>query len=446
MTVQPDSGLLASLEAAVAAKPDDVPLRLHLAGLLAAAGRPAEALSHAQQALARDPLDPAALDAAVMAADAAGLADRAEQYRALRAALAPRAAAGDASAGPDPQASAPAPDVPTEAAAGRPQPMPSPRPAPALPGGGGGDPIPLSVLTGGGTADDADVETPQIGLDDVAGMEAVKRRLTTAFLAPMRNPQMRELYGKSLRGGLLLYGPPGCGKTHIARATAGELGARFLAVSLGDVLDMWLGQSERNLHEVFQQARRHAPCVLFFDEVDAIGQKRSLLRHSAGRGVVAQLLAEMDSMISDNEGVFILAATNAPWDVDPALRRPGRFDRTLLVLPPDRPARVRILELSLRGRPLDKDIDVSALAGRTDGYSGADMAHLCESAAEYAMDDSLASGTVRPIGQRDLVHALADVPPSTRAWFDSARNFAMYANEGGLYDDLVDYMRKNRLV
>jgi hypothetical protein len=128
-----------------------------------------------------------------------------------------------------------------------------------------------------------DVEQPSLRLADVAGMTAVKQRLEAAFLAPMRNPELRRLYGKSLRGGLMPYGPPGCGKTFIARAVAGELGARFMAVSFADVIDMFVGQSERNIHELFNVARRKAPCVLFLDEVDALGQKRAQLRSTPMR-------------------------------------------------------------------------------------------------------------------------------------------------------------------
>ncbi|NUS10589.1 MAG: AAA family ATPase [Streptomyces sp.] len=285
-----------------------------------------------------------------------------------------------------------------------------------------------------------DVERPALTLADVGGMSDVKERLQAAFLAPLRNPELRRLYGKSLRGGLLLYGPPGCGKTFVARAVAGELGASFVSVGISEVLDVWLGASERNLSELFQLARRQAPCVLFFDEVDALGQRRSQTRNSAMRTTVNQFLAELDSVGSDNEGVFVLGATNAPWDVDPALRRPGRFDRTVLVLPPDARAREEILRYHLRDRPI-AGIDLASLVDRTDGFSGADLAHLCESAAEIALMDAVRSGEVRLMGMPDFDAALADTHPSTGPWFDAARSVALFANEGGAYDDLAAYFR-----
>jgi SpoVK/Ycf46/Vps4 family AAA+-type ATPase len=290
-----------------------------------------------------------------------------------------------------------------------------------------------------------EAEKPDVMLADVAGMDDVKRRLNLAFLAPLKNPEMMKMFGKTLRGGLLLYGPPGCGKTYIARATAGELGAKFIAIGLADVLDMWIGQSERNLREIFQSARRNAPCVLFFDEIDALGQKRSLQRHSGARNVVNQLLSEMDSVNADNDGIFVLAATNHPWDVDTALRRPGRLDRTLLVLPPDAVARQAILQMQSRQRPIDK-IDFKWLAEKTAEFSGADLVHLFESASELAMEDSLASGRARSIDMNDFKKALKEIKPSTRAWFEVARNYAMFANDGGTYDELLDYLRAHRLI
>jgi len=290
-----------------------------------------------------------------------------------------------------------------------------------------------------------EVEHSGLRLADVAGLAEVKQRLEAAFLAPLRNPELRKLYGKSLRGGLLMYGPPGCGKTFIARAVAGELGARFVAVSFADVVDSMLGQSERNIREMFETARQNAPCVVFLDEVDAIGQKRTQLRHTPMRAVVNQLLLELDDVTANNEGVFLLAATNHPWDVDSALRRPGRFDRMLLVLPPDQLARGAIFRYHLRDRPVER-VDPERLARLTDGYSGADIAHICESAAELALLDSVRRGEARMIGQPDLEAAARDVRPSLSAWFDAARNVALFANEGGAYDDLAAYLKKNRLL
>lgn len=290
-----------------------------------------------------------------------------------------------------------------------------------------------------------EVEKAGITLADVGGMHHVKERLEISFLAPMRNPELRQLYGKSLRGGLLLYGPPGCGKTYIARAIAGEMGAGFLNVTLSDILDMYVGQSENNLHNIFDLARRKAPAVLFLDEIDAIGHKRTQTSWSSLRNVVNQLLQELDGVGSDNDGVFVLAATNTPWDVDPALRRPGRLDRSVLVLPPDEPARASILQNILAKRPVE-GINLARLARDTHGFTGADLAHLCESAAELAMIDSVRSGKARMITMRDLGTALKQIRPSARPWFDMARNVVMYADRAGEYDELREYMKRNRLL
>jgi len=274
----------------------------------------------------------------------------------------------------------------------------------------------------------------------------VKSRIRQTFLEPMRHPEIAKAFKKSLRGGLMLYGPPGCGKTFIARAIAGELGANFINVTIADILSKWLGDSEENVHSVFQEARRVQPAVLFFDEVDAVGGKRSQSLHTGGlRNVVNQLLTEMDGVGSDNDGVFVLAATNHPWDVDAALLRPGRFDRMVLVLPPDLPAREAILRYHLSERPIEA-IDVAAIAARTDGYSGADLEHICGTAADIALNDSIRSGEVRPIRMPDVLAALDEVKPSIGPWLESARNVANYGNSDGRYDDLVSYLTQRRLL
>ncbi|PWD52196.1 hypothetical protein C8046_17670 [Serinibacter arcticus] len=273
-------------------------------------------------------------------------------------------------------------------------------------------------------------------------MRAVKERLNAAFLAPLRNPELRERFAKSLRGGLLLYGPPGCGKTMIARALAGELGARFLSVGLTDILDSAYGATERNIHEIFQLARREAPCVLFFDEIDALGGRRSQRTLDWTRGSINQLLTELDGVDALNEGVFVLAATNQPWDVDPALRRPGRLDRTVLVLPPDEEARTSVIAHHLRGRPVADDIDTRALARASEGLSGADLALACESATEVALLHAASTGQVRDISHDDLARAVAATRPSVGAWLDSARNVVMFGDDDGTYTELRAYLKK----
>lgn len=280
-------------------------------------------------------------------------------------------------------------------------------------------------------------------LDDVGGLAQVKQRIHESFLDPMANPEIAKAFKKSLRGGLLLYGPPGCGKTFLARAIAGELGASFISVTLADVLSKWIGESEGNIHKTFVEARQKSPSVLFLDEIDAVGGKRSSQQSQYLRSVVNQLLMEMDGVNNENDGVYVLAATNMPWDVDSALLRPGRFDRMVLVLPPDEPAREAILNLHLRDRPIE-GIDLDKLVRLTDGFSGADLQHLCDTAAEKAMAESLKSGQVRPINMRDVQKALKEVKPSIGPWLDSARNVATYANNDGRYDDLVEFLRKSK--
>jgi SpoVK/Ycf46/Vps4 family AAA+-type ATPase len=417
-----DKSVIAALEKAVETEPENKSLRLHLVSLLIEDKQFEKALNHAQTVLGQEPANLDALEKAAQSAEKLGDAGKASGYRqlldALRKTVSPPTRIG--SFRHDDWAEI----IDDEAQAEK---------------------MPVE----GVFAEDDDfvweIENSDLRLADVAGMEKVKRRLNLAFLSPLKNPEMMRLYGKSLRGGLLLYGAPGCGKTFIARAVAGELGAKFISVGLSDVLDMWIGSSEKNIHSIFERARRNAPCVLFFDELDALGRKRSLTRNS-NHGAINQLLSELDGMNQSNDGVFVLAATNHPWDVDTALRRPGRLDRTVLVLPPDAPARESILNFHLRGRPADATVDVGAIAKQTNEYSGADLAHLVESAVELAMEESLETGNARSISQTDFKRALREVKPSTRPWFEIAKNYALFANDGGIYDDLLEYLKELRMI
>jgi AAA+ superfamily predicted ATPase/tetratricopeptide (TPR) repeat protein len=384
MPQSPLDAIVDQLADQVAANPTDTALRLLLVQALITAGRAAEALEHANAALAADPSSPAARDA--VAAALAGVG------RSPTPATAER--------------------VPNEGESGSVEPV-------------------------------VETERPNVRLQDVAGMQTVKDRLEMAFLGPLRNPEIVARFGQTVRGGLLLYGPPGCGKTFIAKAIAGELGVSFISVSLADTLDMWIGSSEKNIQAIFRAARAHKPCVLFLDEADAIGGKRSHNRLSGMRNVVTQLLTELDSVESDNERVFVLAASNHPWDIDDALLRPGRFDRTLFVAPPDEVARAAIIRAQLTRVPA-AGVDMAQLAAATENYSGADVVHLCRSAIEYAMHDSMRVNQVRDLGMGDFRRALAEVRPSVGPWFDAAKNVVAFARDDHRYAELTEYLGKRK--
>ena len=356
--------------------------------------------------------------------------------------LAPPAPAGPAS--PAPPSVPPAADsAPPHATAAAEVPSPPP-PAPA--DTTASDPSLLEV-----TADEVekpvwDVERPAVTLADVAGLDEVKQHLNGAFLLPMRNPEMARMFGKAARGSLLMYGPPGCGKTFIARAIAGELEANFVHATLADLVRPHFGETEQAIHSLFEAARAARPCVIFIDEFDAIGGRRTSGGSSSQylRMFASQLLEEFDGVDADNDGIYILAATNRPWDVDPALRRPGRLDRTVLVLPPDEPARIAIVENVLRDKPVAA-VDAREVARRTAEFSGADIAYVVHQAIEAAFTESVASGIPRMIGTADLERAAARVVPSTREWFEQIKPVLEYGIDDGTFGQLRAYLKRHRL-
>lgn len=406
---EPDP-VLAALQAALAEN-DHPELHAALGRHLAQIGRRADALAHLRTALAADPADVDLLRLVAEAAAAAGEDDAAAGYQRLLDALDPLDTdrSDDLRGHDERRVSATGDDD--------------------------FDSFLREVL--------AEDRAARVRLSDVGGMHQVKAELERRFFLPIRNPEIQKAFGKPVSGGLLLYGPPGCGKTFLARAIAGELDARFIPVTLHDTLDMWLGNSEQNLHAVFAEARAETPAVLFLDEVDAIGQKRSRTNSSSLRSIVAQLLNELDGATDRNDGVFVVAATNAPWDVDPALRRPGRFDRTVLVLPPDEEARAAILALHLRDRPA-ANLDLAKVARKTRDLSGADLKLICDTAVEFAMERSVRTGRVEPIDQKLLDRAAKSVKPSVGPWLDTARNYVTFANADGGYDELELYLSSQK--
>lgn len=309
------------------------------------------------------------------------------------------------------------------------------------------DDEPMRVAVGSDGDEEFDfvqpMEKPDCDFDSVGGMDGVKEAIRMKIIYPLQNKDLFAAYGKKTGGGVLLYGPPGCGKTLLARATAGQIRAPFLSIGLHDILDMWLGNSEKQLHAIFEQARRKTPCVLFFDEADALAANRTDMKQSAGRHIINQFLSELDGVTSENEGVLVLAATNAPWHIDDAFRRPGRFDRIIFVPPPDEKARESIWELHLKGKPVDS-IDYGKLAAKSRDFSGADICAAVEHAIEATLELAMKQGKPIPLTTKILLRATASIRPSTKEWFGTAKNYATYANESGLYDDILDYLGKGK--
>jgi transitional endoplasmic reticulum ATPase len=457
--------LITALQAAVDAAPDNLALRIHLADLLAAEGLLDEAVRQYRRALDLSPAEPqiklsladaytrlgkvdvalvvledllrtphppvqALLAAARLYLDAGQLPDAARTYR--------QAVQQDPALA-DPGLAARLAEISEQPEIG---PIP-PSTRPVKPEKPEPEKKELVFRVGQDVPEAAslyEIERPHINFSDVGGMEKLKDEIRMKIIYPLAHPELFRAYGKTVGGGILMYGPPGCGKTHLARATAGEVQAAFLSIGLHDVLDMYIGQSERNLHQVFELARQKAPCVLFFDEIDALGGSRAEMRHNAMRQVINQLLAEMDGADASNEGVLILAATNTPWYVDQALRRPGRFDRVLFVPPPDAPAREAILRILLQGKPT-AGLDFGRLAQEARNFSGADLKGAVDLAIEQKLSEAMRRGAPAALTTNDLLTGVHAQRATTLEWFETARNYAIYSNEGGLYDDVLQFLK-----
>ena len=254
------------------------------------------------------------------------------------------------------------------------------------------------------------VEVPEIHWSDIGGLEDVKQQLREAVEWPMKSPEIFEQMGIEPPKGILLYGPPGTGKTLLAKAVATESGSNFIAVRGPEILSKWVGESEKAVRQIFRRARQVAPAIIFFDELDAIAPARGYRHDTSGvtDRIVNQLLTEMDG-IEPLRNVVVIAATNRPDIIDPALLRPGRFDRLIYVPPPDEKARLEIFKVHTRNMPLAEDVDLKELARKTEGYTGADIAAVCREAAMIALREEF---KVRPIKMKHFLEALKKVPPS----------------------------------
>ncbi|MBE1588501.1 AAA family ATPase [Nonomuraea angiospora] len=441
-----DAGLQALREAA-RLSPDNLPLRRHLAEQLLTKGYLADAEAEFRAALLLAPKDPdisAGLAEAFVRQSAHGAALSALEpflaspgYPPRMGVLAARALLGEGDFGRaayryHEAISRDASVADPELAARLTTPVaPSVPAAPAQPATS-----PADASSG------AEVERSKVTFADVAGMDAVKEALRVKLLLPLQQPELFAAYGKRAGGGVLMYGPPGAGKTHLARAAAGELGAAFVNVGLSDILDMYVGSSERNLRATFDLARRNRPCVLFFDEVDALAARRSDMRQAHTRQLVNQFLAELDGVDQDaNEGVLVLAATNAPWYIDVAFRRPGRFDQLVFVPPPDTSARAAILRLLCRDKPL-AEMDFDAVARVTDHFVGADLKGVVDRAVEVKLQQSISAGRPIPMNTHDLLAVAQNSrPTAVREWLATARNYVLHANESGAWDELMPWIK-----
>lgn len=298
-------------------------------------------------------------------------------------------------------------------------------------------------LVGGSDAETQTGDTDaQIAFADVGGLEQVKKDIRRRIILPFAQPGLLAKFKKSSGGGVLLYGPPGCGKTLLARATAGECGARFLNTPLSEILSPYPGESERRLSALFAKAREDKPTVLFFDEIEALAAKRSSATHSHVGQLISHFLTEFDGINSDNTGVLILAATNTPWAVDGAFLRPGRFDRMFFVPPPDKKARASIFNLELVGRPGADTVSFDRLAAATAGLSGAEISGVVEAATDAAIDATLEMGQEVPISQAMLEAGIKEISSGVGDWLATAKDYATYANESGRYDEVLDFIAK----
>lgn len=277
------------------------------------------------------------------------------------------------------------------------------------------------------------VEVPNVTWEDVGGLEGVKRELKETVQYPVEHPEKFKKFGMSPSKGVLFYGPPGCGKTLLAKAIANECQANFISIKGPELLTMWFGESEANVREIFDKARQAAPCVLFFDELDSIARARGSSSGDAGGAgdrVINQILTEMDGM-GAKKNVFIIGATNRPDIIDPAILRPGRLDQLIYIPLPDRPSRIAILKANLKNSPIAKDVDLEFLAEKTNGFSGADLTEICQRACKLAIRESIekdieAQRLRQEKGGDDMETEEAEdpVPDITRGHFEEAMAYA----------------------
>lgn len=267
-----------------------------------------------------------------------------------------------------------------------------------------------------------------ITFNDVVGLEKVKKRLFTKVVLPLKRADLYKEYNVEMGTGILLYGAPGNGKTYLARAIAGETNAYMMEVRQDQVLGEFFGVTEKNLLRIFDQARNNAPCIIFFDEFEVLAGKRSNYGGSDEHGgtsglkmAVNSLLQQMDGMKKNPEGIFIIGATNRPWDIDPAVKRGGRMENSFYIPTPAYAERLQAFRYNLQGRKVSKAIDYNRLARATINYSQADIKKICRDAFDAPIAEKHLNGTDRPMAMGDLLSAIRESPNTVEQWYMNAR-------------------------
>lgn len=282
-------------------------------------------------------------------------------------------------------------------------------------------------------------ENPSLTFEDIAGLDYVKERIKEAIVYPFKYPDEYRYFGVRGGGGILLYGPPGCGKTMLAAAAAGECDAVFINIKISDIKDKYVGESEKKIREVFNLARGYERAIIFFDEIDALAGGRSGSQEGHERSLVNELLSQMDGLEAKGteNRYLVLAATNRPWDVDIALRRAGRFDTTVFIPHPDLPARKRIFEIGLTDKPCS--VDVAELAAMTDGYASAEIIDICEKAAKIPLRERIKEGKPRrEIILADFERVVAERKTVLSGWYPKAVRELSGTEEAEMFGELVD--------
>ena len=272
-------------------------------------------------------------------------------------------------------------------------------------------------------------EIPKIKFSDVAGLEDVKKAITIRMINPIKYPDKYKMYGKKRGGGVLLYGPPGTGKTMIAKAIANEVGAKFYAVKGSDIVSKWVGDSEKNINSLFQEANKQDRAIIFIDEMDSLIGRRGLDTHNDKR--VNEFLQQIDGFAGRNPNLLLLGATNRPWDIDSAAMRSGRFSQKIYLPLPDAPARKFMIEKNMKGVPVAKDFDIDRIVEQTEMYSGADIEELCDRAKDEPLLKAIATDSVILVTNKDFDDVLEKIPPSVTE--KELKQFEEYNNEINSY-------------